>query len=714
MKKSLTFCLSLMPFMVIPFVQGKPFPVNDAVKLSSLQGKDIQISRIVGGAPATQGDWPWMTALVTTNTSLNTSLNVAGSSFSTDFFSFAPEGSASGELASCGLAGEVCTDVEDKVCLIERGTFNFSVKANNCEAGGGVAAIIYNNEAGNISNGTLGNDFVGSIPVVAISQQDGQNLLNQLGQQATVSATVIPGQLQDSSCGATFLGDKWVLTAAHCVDSPFSTSLQLNVGEFDLSNGAQNAISIENIYIHPQYDAPTIDFDIAVIELKEAVEAPTVTLADSNTTDQLASLNTPATVIGWGGRLGYEPDGGPTGDFPSVLHEVELQLLTNQQCRETFSVSQGVPPAFTGVTDVMICADFPGGGRSACQGDSGGPLLVNTNEGWQQVGIVSWGVGCAAEGYPGVYTRVASFRNWIDAVTGGVTMMNDFDIPSIPVNDSITFTLDVINNADTAQSLSFSVNNGEFSLPEQQCENIAAGQRCALSVEFAPRTAGTKSAVISVTTQDDAVATQSITLSATALNPQTSFSDILATDTSLINWFSGGDNNWVANPAGGVDSGNTLDAQESILLAQIEGAGELTFQWSVSSEENTEDPTDPYDALYLFVNGQQIEFISGDVPFTDNQIALPEGINLVEWVYNKDRFTSEGQDKGFVRNIAFTPSGSTNNPGDTPAPAPAPAPTPAPAAPASPGNSGSSGGSLGWLICSLLLLTAVGRKTAKR
>ena len=710
MKKLFAFGLSLMPLFAVTTVQAKPFQVVEGVKLTSEQGKEIQISRIVGGQPATQGDWPWMTALVTTNASLDTSLNVAGTSFSTDFFSFGPEGNATGELASCGLAGEVCTDVENKVCLIERGTFNFSVKANNCEVGGGIAAIIYNNEAGNISNGTLGNDFVGSIPVVAISRQDGQTLLNQLGQSATVSATLIPGQLQDSSCGATFLGDKWVLTAAHCVDSPFSTSLQLNVGEFDLSNGAQNAISIENIYIHPQYDAPTIDFDIAIIELKESLDAPTVALADANTTDQLASLNTPATVIGWGGRLGYAPDEGPTGDFPNLLHEVELQLLTNQQCRETFSASQGVPPSLTGVTDVMICADFPGGGRSACQGDSGGPLLVNTNEGWQQLGIVSWGVGCAAEGYPGVYTRVASFRNWINAVTEGVTMMSDTEIPSIPVNDSINFTVEVINNANTAQSLSFNANNSDFTISEQQCQELAAEQSCTLNVEFAPSNAGTKTVVINVTAEDNAIATESITLSATALNQRSSFSDILATDNGLISWFTGGDTAWVANPAGGVESGNTLDAQESILLAQIDGAGELTFEWSVSSEENTEDPADPYDALYLLVNGQQVEFISGDVAFIANQIELADGTNRVEWVYNKDRFSSEGQDKGFVRNVVFTPSGTDNNQDDTPTPAPAPAPTPTPATPASPSNSGSSGGSLGWLACSMLLLVLMGRR----
>lgn len=69
---------------------------------------------------------------------------------------------------------------------------------------------------------------------------------------------------------------------------------------------------------------------------------------------------------------------------------------------------------FGGVTDRMICAGDPG--KDSCQGDSGGPLV----SGGKQVGIVSWGLGCARSGYPGVYTRVANIdvRNFIATVAG--------------------------------------------------------------------------------------------------------------------------------------------------------------------------------------------------------------------------------------------------------------------------------------------------------
>jgi len=53
----------------------------------------------------------------------------------------------------------------------------------------------------------------------------------------------------------------------------------------------------------------------------------------------------------------------------------------------------------------MVCAGVPEGGKDSCQGDNGGPLVLK-NSG-RQVGIVSWGNGCAEKGYPGVYSNLA-------------------------------------------------------------------------------------------------------------------------------------------------------------------------------------------------------------------------------------------------------------------------------------------------------------------
>ena len=108
-----------------------------------------------------------------------------------------------------------------------------------------------------------------------------------------------------------------------------------------------------------------------------------------------------ALVTGWG-RLNY------TGPQADTLQEVNVTTISNQECRASHGHHR--------ITEAMICAGEVG--KDACKGDtfsgSGGPLAVLDQDGsYRQIGIVSWGKGCARQGYPGVYTRLTALLPWL-------------------------------------------------------------------------------------------------------------------------------------------------------------------------------------------------------------------------------------------------------------------------------------------------------------
>jgi secreted trypsin-like serine protease len=688
------------------FICGYAVALKSQLMPDNKANNQIAETRIVGGEKATQENWPWMTAYVGVFTNFLTSLNVNNVIYETSSFTFGVGGQASGKIIACGIGDAVCADSSGNVCLIERGDVNFSEKADNCEAGGGIGAIIYNNEEiGNIS-GTLGDEYAGTIPVVAITREDGLTLLDQVGSIASLSVSETSELQQDPSCGASFLGDKWVLTAAHCVDGANASLFKMNVGEYDLSDGAENAIDIANIYIHPQFDADAISNDIALIELVSSSDVVGVKIAEPDVTDQYAIENSLATVAGWGGRVGYAPNEGPTSDFPDILHKVDLRLTTNAQCNEELGKSFDTTVVYDSVTDVMICAAIPEGGRGACQGDSGGPLVVNTGLGVRQVGIVSWGFGCAAAGYPGVYTRVSEFKDWISTITDGIAVTQRHNFGFGLEGEVQTTELTVTNNSEINVGLSFAFSDSNtFTLDASNCAILDAGNSCQVSVSYLPTFANDVSAELIITTDDAQVLSSSATVTGgTTLGYSVELAAIVGSESDAVTLFSGGTNGasaWVASSTEvGIESTTTGDMQDSIFVAKIEGEGVLTFDWAVSSEANPLEETDPdferFDALFLYLNGDLVDVIDGnddEINFTEYSLDLPEGSNLINWTYSKDPDVSEGDDKGFIRNLVFAATVVT------------PSPVAVLPTPITPNSSGGGGGSLGWILLCLVGLT---------
>ena len=116
------------------------------------------------------------------------SLSVGTTRYAPGAMDGSPLGSASAPLADFGLGGSaVAGSMTDKVCLIQRGTYDFSTKVSNCQASGGLGAVIYNNVAGSFG-GTLGTT-VTTIPSVTASDTEGAAMRGQFGQTAVVSVT---------------------------------------------------------------------------------------------------------------------------------------------------------------------------------------------------------------------------------------------------------------------------------------------------------------------------------------------------------------------------------------------------------------------------------------------------------------------------------------------------------------------------------------------
>jgi len=211
-------------------------------------------------------------------------------------------------------------------------------------------------------------------------------------------------------CGGALVGDRFVLTAAHCMKAtPSPRRLKIVGGTNNINDPNSPTFAVEKIMRHTYNDVTKVN-DLSLLKL-------------STTSEELSRMNTMATplvpvplcsesfepqgrnctVSGWGHMMAKG------SHVPSKLREVSVTVLHNSICEKMLA---GYP--WDPSTDTMLCAG--GEDKDACQGDSGGPLVCRQDSGERCLaGVVSWGVGCATEGIPGVYTNVRKYSSWIRA-----------------------------------------------------------------------------------------------------------------------------------------------------------------------------------------------------------------------------------------------------------------------------------------------------------
>lgn len=252
---------------------------------------------------------------------------------------------------------------------------------------------------------------LGAVALAAVSLQPGSaSAAPSAGPSGSVHTKVVGGTKAGQGefpfmvrlsmgCGGALYAKDIVLTAAHCVDgSGDNTSITATAGVADLEDSHAVKVNSTKVLQAPGYNGKGKDW--ALIKLAKPVDQPTLKIAEDGKLN-----NGDFTIAGWGA----DKEG---GEQQRYLLKATVPFVDDAACQKAYG-DQLTPG------DEICAGKLDTGGIDTCQGDSGGPMFRKDDAGqWLQVGIVSWGEGCARPGKPGVYSEVSTFAANIKKAAG--------------------------------------------------------------------------------------------------------------------------------------------------------------------------------------------------------------------------------------------------------------------------------------------------------
>ncbi|XP_013920479.1 PREDICTED: granzyme A-like [Thamnophis sirtalis] len=224
------------------------------------------------------------------------------------------------------------------------------------------------------------------------------------GKESVPHSRPFMAKIKDSKgclCGGTLIKSNWVLTAAHC---EITNDTKVILGIHSERDKAKQVFKVKKNISHPCYDNVTKENDIMLLQLnKQAQLNKNVTIVKLPQKYGDLKPRTQCLVAGWGFTESRK--------LSDVLREVNVTVIARTICNDKKHYNSD--PI---VTKNMVCAGDERGGNDACDGDSGGPLMCKG----EQRGIVSFGIRCGCECYPGVYTLLTKeYSRWIKSVIKG-------------------------------------------------------------------------------------------------------------------------------------------------------------------------------------------------------------------------------------------------------------------------------------------------------